>query len=971
MRKLLSFAVLFGAISIANAQTQQYEFIQGGGYVEEARNSKSSSDISAIRNVILADKTLSKEEKVRQLSKVGEIEIAKINAEAAVERNWIYAEAAVSAVIRGANLYLNKNPVSAGAIDSFAEEILQGHARGAIIKGCESGDWSGLEKVAQSVGAGAVFGAVTDLLGKIPIVKNTMQKVGDNVYNKVLKGFENNQAAFKGIKDKLQTCANMESDMWYELKSSLEPQLGKVQSEMADVYRRIANAETESEKNAIRQLLTPMEEDAALLRNCIAQKEAEIKAAEGLYTSLESEFRRAANQATENQVGTLDRSLQNLITGLSVYLPSGEKIDSISADFEKLCHLIDDGIVSVIDKATESIVSSSLDDMDAVYEREMQELLSSDGATVLKGGVSETVYIDERTGEVIPFDDVDMPANILNEAFGNTIGDVADPQAIANETFGDVVKKILEGNEDETLGQQIGDFVKGKIAEAIQKGEDWVEDGGIRKTIEAELDKMLTGKVSESDKQRILNLADKLCNVKDDDGKSLVGALGTDGMDLARSLSVNQFKKQLGDALPADVVDMINPLLDVYAQKGMPDDYKKAILEDIKKLVEKTVPYENSAHKINDILQSISDGHELDAMDAIGDLGTTIGIDALKDVLTKNLDSEVAKRVNALLDGYLENGTQGVTDEALAQINVLIDQYAPGTASAQQLKDIVKSTISGKVTAGDLKNTATTIVTDGAKKLIDQSNLPDEVKQVAKTAIDGLAENGVAGLTENVQNYINDYVTDKLGKEAGDAAAKIFDSIVTPGQDPWETIVANAPKIAESVVRKALTKVEEAVTKKIDALIKRNPTLEKVFQMCGINGAGIVQGAKNVFSVLWNASDLKDAVTKLADMAKNFLKQVAKNIIKWGIDKILGWINNKLIPKALTWASDTLGKWANSTNNSLIRNGLLLLRQQVSNCKKCATIRIDSGKISGNVVNWIESKTKNKGGATSTVIKTP
>ena len=191
--------------------------------------------------------------------------------------------------------------------------------------------------------------------------------------------------------------------------------------------------------------------------------------------------------------------------------------------------------------------------------------------------------------------------------------------------------------------------------------------------------------------------------------------------------------------------------------------------------------------------------------------------------------------------------------------------------------------------------------------------------------------------------------------------SEILDAVVTPGKDPWEAIVHNADKIGSAIVEKLMKQVENLAAKQLDKLIAKYPALKAVLDKLGINGAGIVQGIKNVFGVLKNAPDLKTALTQLSQMAVNFLKDIAAKLIDWALEKLVGWVNNWLIPKVIDWASDTLGKWASSVGNARIKAGLEWLQQQVQNCQKCARIKIKTQGIGAKVIQKIEDLTKSRG----------
>lgn len=561
-----------------------------------------------------------------------------------------------------------------------------------------------------------------------------------------------------------------------------------------------------------------------------------------------------------------------------------------------------------------------------------------------------------------------LPEDFLNDVFKNTLGEPKKNTDIAQTAYDDKISTLIE---DKTVAQKVKDFVKGEIDKVVAKGEEWVENGGIRDAIKKGLDKILDGKVSDAQMQEILNLTDGLCNVNKDGGTSLIAALKTDGKDLAVSLAINELEKQLSNALPEDVADTLNSMLDVIADKGTAKDVRDSLLLEAQKLVSKYVPYDNSVKTINGVLQDIIDGNAIDAMDTVKGLGVSVGADALKDVLSKNLPPEVADRINGLLDGFAQNGAQGLTDAAKNEIYGLIDQYAPGGDSAKQLKNVIDGVISGSVTGNDLKDAATSIVGDGAKGLINNSNLPQNVKNAANAAIDGLMQNGLTGLTTNARDFISDYVADYLGDAAaGDAVGKIFDAVVTPGADPWQEIVNQAPVIGAAIGHKVVAEVEKFAAAQIDKLIAKCPALQKVLNKLGINGAGIINGVKNVFSVLKNAPDLQTALTKLGDMAVNFLKDIAGKLIDWALEWAISWINNNIIPKVVDWASETLAKMAGSTNNELLQKGLAWLSDQVKNCKKCAAIKIKVDGTGAKIVDKVDQWIKSKQSTTTTVLQT-
>lgn len=557
-------------------------------------------------------------------------------------------------------------------------------------------------------------------------------------------------------------------------------------------------------------------------------------------------------------------------------------------------------------------------------------------------------------------DPSNVAPNILNAAFDELPTESKGAIEIAIDAFVNQTSG-LEGGDDKGLGARIGDFVKQTVNDAIAKGEDWVQNGGIRDLLQKQVAKMTDGKLSAADQQHVQSMIDGLCNVNTDGGKSFVQSLGEDGVPVATSLAVNALKNQVSASLPADQADVINGLIDVLKDSSTSAELKQNAIALLQKEISEKVPYENSAKAINDILDKIANNQAVDTLESIKDLGKNIAVDALKDVLTKNIDPNVAAKINNILDGVAQGGVQGGIDAALQEVNALIDQHAPGADSAAQLKQLVADAVAGTATTADFKNTATAVVSDAAKALLDKSGLPPEIADLAKTAIDGLAENGLTGLTGNVGDYIEDYVASKLGDDAGKAVGEIFDAVVTPGKDAWGEVLKQAPTIGKAIGQKVLSEVEKVAADQINKWIAKCPTLKKIFDALGINGKGIVNGIKNVLGVLWNSKgDFSKAISTLSGMAVAGLRKMAINLVnsllQWGLSVLF----NNLIPKAVDWAAKVLKNWSDSVDNKLLKKGLDYLRKQVEKAKNTSSISIETGNVASNIVIWIESQIKKK-----------
>ncbi|MBR6023031.1 MAG: hypothetical protein IK066_11525 [Kiritimatiellae bacterium] len=378
----LSFVLALAMVRPAAAETtQHYAFVGaslGNDYVEMARNVKDSSEIADIRSQILRSESLSKEEKVSLIQQVSDVQQEKIQSEYITERNWIWAEAAASAIIRGVNLGFNKNPASAAAIDEFAEKVLQGEFRAAIVDGCQKGDWSGLEEVAQSVGANWVFGKGMDLFGKIPAIQKASGALVERIGAQVEK--------LPGFRNKLGEYAMMESNLYDDLNRTLTPKLNAVKGEMAEVYRGIARAGSDAEKSALTKSLSLLENEAAQLQNQIVRKQAEIAAAERLFLAYEYNIK--------SSVAHIGDNIQSLLVDSDWVTDVAQSIDGM--------------IIKIGDKVTESVVTAQMAIAEKAFdlaEREYRERVAAiergeaDGEPlVLHGGVSVDVYPDGEGG---------------------------------------------------------------------------------------------------------------------------------------------------------------------------------------------------------------------------------------------------------------------------------------------------------------------------------------------------------------------------------------------------------------------------------------------------------------------------------------------------------------------------------------------------------------------------------------------
>lgn len=974
MKKILSLLLTLSLISplrFAYAQEPNANSY-AAEYLKQMEGVTDQEKVREIRETILSREDIDMGVRIEIVKEVGEKHLANIEAEGNREIAWIRAEAAISAAIRLANygcaafVPAYKDPAKIAAVDSFAETILQGKARDAIVKIVDNGDWSGFAHVAADVGVGAAVGYVLDPQFLRPIIQNTPLKNG------VLKISEN-----PALREKIGLYTTKASDLYDDIYRNLQPKIGKMKGELADLYRKLNKAAGKEERASVNAAIAKMEQEIADLGEQVSKKQLEVGNLENVIEKLTYDFQQSAQAVADQLISQVDDAIQDLWAKKREFNgTSFEDLQNFVANqVGDMAVTVGESLLRIVDSATEKYVTEKMNAADREYDRNAARIENEyeSGRIVLKGGVEESVYIDNTTGEIILTDDDKIPANILDSVFDTLPTEAQSAVAIAIDEFVKQTSSVEGSDGDENLGEKIGALVKEKLAEAYEKGEEWVENGGIRDLIKKEVDKLTEGKLSEADQQHILNMVDGICNANKDGGQSFIDSLGKDGVPVATTFAINALKKQISDALPTDQADVVNGMLDALGKSTNSAELKQNVLAELQKLIAEKIPFENSANVLNGVLDKIANNQAVDVLATIPELGKCIAIDELKAILAQHLDPEVAKKISDILEGVAKNGVQGGVDAALEEAYALIDKYAPGTASAEQLKKILGDTVAGKVTAVDINGAATAFVSDYAKQLIDKSGLPPEAADLAKTAIDGLAENGLNGLTDNIGDYIEGYVADKLGDDAGNAVGEVFDAVVTPGGDAWAEIVKQAPTIGKAIGQKVLANVEKVAVEQLTKWINQCPTLKKVLNALGITPAGVVKGVKNVLGVLWqNRGDFSKAITQLSKMAVGFLKEIAKNLInsliQWGIKAIF----NNLVKPAVNWAAELIARWSDSTDFSLLSKGLDYLRQQLNKVKSMETITIKTDPIPGKIVNWIESKVKkpqsNVGGGSTTVI---
>ena len=96
------------------------------------------------------------------------------------------------------------------------------------------------------------------------------------------------------------------------------------------------------------------------------------------------------------------------------------------------------------------------------------------------------------------------------------------------------------------------------------------------------------------------------------------------------------------------------------------------------------------------------------------------------------------------------------------------------------------------------------------------------------------------------------------------------------------------------------------------------------------------------------------SLNETVNEAVNFLKNIVGKLIDMALEYAFQWLASNLVPKVVDWATTTLQKWANSTDNSLLKKGLEWLSGQVGKCSKYASAKIKVSGVGDKVIKKLE-----------------
>ena len=282
--------------------------------------------------------------------------------------------------------------------------------------------------------------------------------------------------------------------------------------------------------------------------------------------------------------------------------------------------------------------------------------------------------------------------------------------------------------------------------------------------------------------------------------------------------------------------------------------------------------------------------------------GINAAIDAIPG-LTDAQRAAVKQKVSEILAGTTTVG-EVITEETRKAIADALEKVGVDPEKAKQIANDVTGAVASLFDGSDADwgKLGAELVDAGKDILfgegglladwIDKSDLPDEVKILAKGIIaqlsgdDGaLTEAGREALYELLRS---NGISDEHARMIADAAGQVATEWLNDGdfEGAVENLIATGETILSSVF-------EKAIDRQLDKLAKKFPFLKDIFGEYGINGASIVEFLKNL---TWEK--IEGAFNKLLNMSwedwMNIGAKIFQKFIDKAIDRVCNYINAKI-----------------------------------------------------------------------------
>jgi len=310
------------------------------------------------------------------------------------------------------------------------------------------------------------------------------------------------------------------------------------------------------------------------------------------------------------------------------------------------------------------------------------------------------------------------------QAFLANTGNTAAIKAAASESLQELVKQCVDDKGATVINSAIQEYMKA--------------DGTAKSVAETALSTAIDQYVRDSASNAALKKA--MADMKD--GKSInvletAAPLVRHGADkLIENSNLSANEKKLAKAAVAELAGEEGSLLNAT------QDHISA------KLVKAGFPKEAADSVAGDIRSFLNDTNNTAAL-------KNAASDSMQEIVSQYVGEKGAATINSAIREYMKNAEGPLKSAAETALNTAIDQYVRDPASNAALKKAISNMKEGKPV--DYMGTATVLARYGADKLIDQSNLSEKEKKMAKAAI---AE--IAGESGSLLNATGEYLEEKL-----------------------------------------------------------------------------------------------------------------------------------------------------------------------------------------------------------------
>ena len=395
------------------------------------------------------------------------------------------------------------------------------------------------------------------------------------------------------------------------------------------------------------------------------------------------------------------------------------------------------------------------------------------------------------------------------------------------------------------------------------------------------------------------------------------------------------------------------------------------------------------AHGIGTLVDNLSRTKDVDGTRSWRDVPTGIGglsesgFEGLAETLVNLVGEDGAAKILSKVREYAERlggrKLEKLSEKARRELEKLrreIAEALPGDASRKAMDEVYASFAKGDAAAAEaaLGDLALGAGEDMLRRALDKAGITGDAQQTvvdaARAGLEAALKEG-GDVTGAVRGVLEGAAYDKLvaefGQETADAVRDAYRAILD-GADAWTTLADAAGGILLVQFEKFVGNVVEGIDRRLAELAGKYPVLGEMFQALGLNGAELMDGAKNIWGVLTGEGSLSEKISKIVDLAAQKLTEMFNALIDWGLGKVMdlvnGWINriagkvidwiNSWIAKANKWI-ERANKWISTFNKYVDR-----VRKLAASARRAATsLGADAGNPLVEGVKRIEEELEN------------